>query len=107
MTLYRYVLYLSEDDWGHLRAGFERRVRRFRSKAKLDQIDQVRDSLIMAAAERIPDGDECRYAIHLSEGDFSFLWESAMHHKYGGVPKKCESRMLGEFFKADADAVEV
>ncbi|WP_416972516.1 hypothetical protein [Streptomyces sp. 4F14] len=105
-ALYRYVLYLSEDDWEHLRDGFDRRVRRFRSKTKLQQIERVRDALNEASADRWPDEGEFRYAVYLPEDDFEFFEGSALHHKYGGVPRDRQNVISHEFALACGDRRE-
>jgi hypothetical protein len=106
-TVLRFPVYLTEADWKALVAGFEKRVRRFRSAARLGQVGRVRAALNSAAADCIPDEDDVhKYVVHLSEDDYGSLIEAAMNHR-NGLPRKDALRITPELFRAAGDATEL
>ncbi|WP_338781702.1 hypothetical protein [Streptomyces sp. DG1A-41] len=105
-TLLRFPIYLTEADWKALGAGFEKRVRRFRSAVRLGQASRVRAALSAAAADCIPDEDDAhKYVVHLSEDDYGSLLEAVMNHR-NGLPREDAQRVTTELFRAAGDAIE-
>ncbi|MEU9404798.1 hypothetical protein AB0E08_03695 [Streptomyces sp. NPDC048281] len=105
-ALYRYPVFLKEDDWTSAVAGFEKRVRRFRSAARLDQVGRVGSAIVEAEADSYPDGDEVKYVLYLTEEDFSFFVEG-VNHARNGVPGDVGERVAQELSMAAGDAREL
>ncbi|MGI5196911.1 hypothetical protein ACQEVY_25290 [Streptomyces sp. CA-288835] len=105
-ALYRYPVFLTEDDWKSAVTGYENRVRRFRAASRLDQAERVRSAMTEAAADCIPDGNEFRYVLHLTEEDYGFLSE-AVTDRRNGVSREVVERIDHELSMAAGDATEL
>ncbi|MER6086513.1 hypothetical protein [Streptomyces bluensis] len=105
-ALFRYPVFLKEDDWKSAVTGFEKRVRRFRSAARLDQVGRVSSAIVAAEADSFPDGDEFKYVLYLSDDDYGFLSEAVANER-NGVPRDVVERIAHELRMAAGDATEL
>ncbi|MFD7605130.1 hypothetical protein ACFWAN_32405 [Streptomyces mirabilis] len=102
-ALYRYPVFLTEADWRSAVAGFDKRVRRLRAAARLEQARRVRAAMTDADGESMPDGDEFKYVLHLTEKDYDFL-RDAVEYRRNGIPRDTAERIANELLLALGDA---
>ncbi|WP_369272365.1 hypothetical protein AB5J55_22330 [Streptomyces sp. R11] len=100
---YRYAVFLTEDDWTSAVRGWGKRVERFSAAARRAQVERIRYAIYEAEGDCIPDGDEVRHALYLTEADYNAFMEGATHPKYG-APSDPARRILGELLTAAGDA---
>ncbi|MGQ5602930.1 hypothetical protein [Streptomyces sp. EKS3.2] len=105
-ALYRYPVYLTEDDWNSAVAGYVKRVKRFRAAARLDQCGRVSTALQEAEADSYPDKGEWKYVLYLSEDDYGCFWE-AVASRWSGLTGDVVERITHELSAAAGDATEL
>ncbi|MFJ8930579.1 hypothetical protein ACIRLA_28725 [Streptomyces sp. NPDC102364] len=100
---WRYPVFLADGDWQAAVSGFERRVKRFRAPAKVDQIGRVRDAMREAEADREPNGDEYKHVLYVSVTDYVFL-SCAVESRYAVLDPEVRARVSKELSAAAGDS---
>jgi hypothetical protein len=75
-TVYRFPVFLKEEDWQYLISGWEARRRRLRSVKSLARYSTIDRELSGSTADAYADGEEMKYVVYLPVEDFKYVEDS-------------------------------
>ncbi|MFC4501765.1 MULTISPECIES: hypothetical protein [Streptomyces] len=106
-TVYRYPIFLLEEDWNYLVASWEGRGRRIRSAKTRDRYQVVDSVVTEATADAYLDKGEMKYVLYLSEADYDWLCDSVRLARKADRNEGMAARIQAEFRAACGDMREV
>ncbi|MFC8099452.1 hypothetical protein [Streptomyces sp. NPDC057363] len=85
--VFRFPVYLKEEDWGYWQVGFSARSRRGKSESSRQRSIRIALAISQAVSDAVPDGEEeVRYPLYLTEPDYVWLQDALRF-----VPKKLKN----------------
>lgn len=106
--LWRYPVFLKEDDWKYLLLCWEGRRRRIRSAKSVERYRSIDHEVSGASADAFPDEEgDMKYVLHLTEEDYRWLGDSLSYARKADRNEEAAKRIDHELGMACGDMTEV